>query len=250
MPEAVARYAETGSLAQARQVLENILALYRLDFAKHAPKEDIAKLSIIWDSIPAHLSRENKKFIFSSLAHSARSRTFETALEWLADAGLIHRAYAIDNVELPLAGFKQSNNFKVYSLDTGLLAAQANLPMDIFVKGDELFKTYHGAFVENFVAQHLISCRIVPIGNLFFWKSESRKAEVDFIVQSRSRVFPFEVKAGINPKSKSLQSYYERYKPAALLRATLLNMMRNGTFVNIPLYAISNLESIMKSLEP
>ena len=174
---------------------------------------------------------------------------FENALEWLADAGLIHRVYAVDNIELPLAGFRERNNFKVYSLDTGLLAAQAGIPTDALVRGDELFRTFHGAFVENYVVQHLVSYGIAPKDELFFWKSESRKAEVDFIVQSGSYVFPLEVKAGINPRSKSLQSYNERYKPAALLRTTLLNMMKNDLYVNIPLYAIGNLGRIMEAIQ-
>jgi predicted AAA+ superfamily ATPase len=248
MPEAVARYVGTRSFAEVRTVLENILALYKLDFAKHAPKEDIPRLSIIWDSIPAHLSRENKKFIFSALASTARSRSFESALQWLSDAGLIHRAYALDHVEMPIAGFAERNIFKVYALDTGLLAAQAKIPVDLFVRGNELFHTFHGAFVENFVAQHLVNSRISPDSTLHYWKSESRKAEVDFLIQSGNEILPLEVKAGINPKSKSLQSYNERYKPKALLRTTLLNLMKNGPYINIPLYAIGNLGPMVKSL--
>jgi predicted AAA+ superfamily ATPase len=248
MPEAVARYVQTRSPHEVRQVQNDILSLYTLDFAKHAPKEDITKLSLIWDSIPLHLSRENKKFIFSALSASSRAREYESALQWLHDAGLIYRAFEVSHVEQPIAGFAQRGIFKVYTLDTGLLAAQAKIPVDIFVRGDELFKTYHGAFVENYVAQQLISCRIDENAALYYWKSESRKAEVDFLLQLQGTIFPLEVKAGINPKSKSLATYNDRYKPLSLLRTTLLNLMRNGAYINIPLYAIFCLERVVSGI--
>ena len=122
MPEAVARYADSRSFERVRAVQNDILKEYVLDFAKHAPASDIPKLSLLWDSIPVHLARENKKFIFSALSKSARARDYEKALRWLCDAGLIHMAHAVESVQQPIAGFAERNSFKVYMLDVGLLA--------------------------------------------------------------------------------------------------------------------------------
>lgn len=98
-------------------------------FAKHAPKNDIPRLSAIWQAIPGYLARANKKFMFSALSSGARGRDYENALQWLKDAGLINLAYGIEQVGLPLSGFVNRSAFKVYALDVGLLAAKPTLAM-------------------------------------------------------------------------------------------------------------------------
>jgi predicted AAA+ superfamily ATPase len=241
MPEALDIYAHERSLERVRVVQRNILNTYALDFAKHAPKEDVPRLGIIWDSIPTYLARENKKFIFSGLAKGARAREYESALQWLADASLIHRSYAVESVQLPIAGSADRSAFKVFSLDVGLLAAQARIPVDAVIRGDDLFNTYRGAFVENYVAQQLTALMGEERGEggeLHYWRSESRKAEVDFLVTLHGKVLPLEAKAGVNPRSKSLGVYQERFSPKLSLRTTLLNLKQQNTLINIPLYAI------------
>jgi uncharacterized protein len=241
MPEAVDSYARERSLERVRAVQRNILNTYALDFAKHAPRADVPRLSIIWDSIPAYLARENKKFIFSGLAKGARAREYEAALQWLGDASLILRSYAVESVQLPIAGSADHSAFKVFSLDVGLLAAQARIPVEAVVRGDDLFSTYRGAFVENYVAQQLTALMGEEGGELHYWRSESRKAEVDFLVTLRGQILPLEAKAGVNPRSKSLGVYQERFSPKLSLRATLLNLKRQDKLVNIPLYAIGTM---------
>ncbi|OGV73837.1 MAG: hypothetical protein A3K19_24620 [Lentisphaerae bacterium RIFOXYB12_FULL_65_16] len=227
-------------------VQRNILNTYALDFAKHAAREDVPRLGIIWDSVPTYLARENKKFIFSALAKGARSRDYESALQWLADANLIHRSYAVEHVQLPMAGAADRNAFKVFLLDVGLLAAQARIPVEAVVRGDDLFSTYRGAFVENYVAQQLSALPGEEGGRLYYWRSQSRKAEVDFLVTLNGMVLPLEAKAGVNPKSKSLGVYRERFNPKLSLRTTLLNLKQQDRIVNIPLYAIGVMPRIAK----
>jgi predicted AAA+ superfamily ATPase len=227
-----------------RAVQNDILRTYTLDFAKHAPATDIPKLSIIWDSIPGYLARENKKFVFSSLSNGARAREYENALRWLCDAGLIKMAGCVEKVELPLSGFSSRSIFKVYTLDTGLLGALARIPPDILAMQTEIFSTYHGAFVENYVAQQLAASRNYP---LYYWKSESQKAEIDFLYDAGSAVFPLEIKAGINPRSKSLSAYAAKFSPKLRLRSTLLNFKKDSDMLNIPLYAINNIDRYVKN---
>ncbi len=235
MPEAVMSYIKSRSFDEVRLIQNNILKAYVFDFAKHAPASDIPKLSLIWDSIPVHLSRENKKFIFSAIAKSARDRDYENAIKWLEDAGLIHLSYAVEKVQKPLTGFADRNSFKVYALDIGLLGAMARISTEILLQKNDLFTTYNGAFVENYAAQQLKSDSNI----LYYWKSSSHKAEIDFLYEDSKSVYPLEVKAGINPKSKSLQSYDKKFAPPMLLRATLLNLKKNNQILNIPLYAIN-----------
>jgi hypothetical protein len=184
-----------------------------------------------------HLARENKKFIFSALSKSARARDYENALRWLQDTGLVHPAFAVETVQQPLAGFADRSAFKVYMLDVGLLGAKARISAQTLTVRDELFTTYNGAFVENFVAQQLTA---LQTGELWYWKSASHNAEIDFLYEEPPVIFPLEVKAGVNPKSKSLASYKNRFNPRFSIRTTLLNLKMDGTILNIPLYAINN----------
>jgi len=238
MPEAVAAYAGARALDQVRAVQRSILNTFVLDFAKHAPAHDVPRLGLIWEQLPTYLARENKKFVFSALARGARARDYESALQWLSDAALVHRSYAVELVQQPIAGAADRSAFKVFSLDVGLLAAQARIPVEAILNGDELFTTYRGAFVENYVAQQLVAHMGEESGGLYYWRSASRQAEVDFLVPLGGSIVPLEAKAGVNPKSKSLAAYRERFSPRLCLRTTLLNLVRQGTLVNIPLYAI------------
>ena len=241
MPEAVKYYAETQNYEAVREIHHEILRSYLLDFAKHTPVADIPKLSLIWESIPFQLARENKKFVFSAIKPSARSREYENAISRLEDAGLIYKSKLVSRANVPLKGYWDKNAFKVYLLDVGLLGAMANIHKEILLQGNELYTTYHGSFVENYVAQHLKSSLDI---DLYYWKSDRGTAEVDFLYESRSKIFPLEVKAGINPKSKSLRSYNDRFHPPTLLRTTLLNFRKDGMIWNIPLYAICSITNL------
>jgi hypothetical protein len=189
----------------------------------------------VWESIPYQLARENRKFKYAGLSERARAREYEGAVQWLADAGVIHRAHCISKPELPLGRHSDRGAFKVYLADVGLLGAMARVPESILIQGDALFTEFRGALAENYVAQQ-ISQALTP--DLYYWKSEGI-AEVDFVIQVGARILPLEVKAGINPKSKSLNVYGGRYSPLALSRTTLLNLQDQGKICNYPLYSIS-----------
>jgi uncharacterized protein len=240
MPEAVAHYAETNELLGVRKIQKDILTAYFLDFAKYASAPDIPKLSMIWDAIPTQLAKENKKFIFSKLGRSARIRDFENAIEWLEKSGLILRAFRISTARQPLSAYREGNVFKIYALDVGLLGAMAALDPSVTIRGDKVFREFEGAFVENFVATQLTASHDLK---LYYWQSAGT-AEVDFICQWGNKIIPLEVKAGINPKSKSLLSFDEKYNPPVLARTTLLNLIKEERLINIPLYAVSRFPEI------
>ena len=247
MPEVVQYYCNTRSPDKVRRTQRNIIDAYTLDFAKHAPANDIPKLSLIWESIPVHLARENKKFIFSAVHKSARARDYENAIIWLEKTGLIYRSFAVEVPGCPLKGYSDSRCFKVYALDVGLLGALANVPPEILSQGNRLFSTYAGAFAENFVAQHLV-CLLGPA--LYYWRSSGKKAEIDFLCEINETIYPLEVKAGINPRSKSLKSYDDQFHPPVLVRSTLLNLKRQRRIVNVPLYAVFYISQLLHLAEP
>jgi predicted AAA+ superfamily ATPase len=236
MPEPVKHFVQTGNLGEVREIQKEIIDSYLLDFAKHAITSDIPKLGMIWDSIPAHLSRENKKFVFSAMRKSARGREYESALQWLEDAGLTYKSYQVTTAKHPLKAYMNRSNFKVFVLDVGLLGAMANLSPRVLVGNSSLFGEFKGAFIENYVAQQLRSEKQI---DLYYWTSQGKKAELDFLCEFGSRAYPLEAKAGINPKSKSLNSFDRQFNPPVLSRTTLLNLRHDGKICNYPLYAVS-----------
>ncbi len=237
MPEAVTCYAEKRDPQEVRQIQREVIDSYVLDFAKHAPTSDIPKLTMMWDSLPSHLARENRKFIFSAVKKGARAREYENALVWLQDAGLIHRASAVQKSQFPLKHYADRSCFKVYVLDVGLLGAMAQTPTTAIVERYRLFEEYKGALAENYVAQQLIA--LLERDELYYWRSEGGKAEIDFLLERADHIYPLEVKSGIHPRSRSLRSYANQFSPDLLLRSNLLNLKRDAKTCNLPLYAVS-----------
>jgi predicted AAA+ superfamily ATPase len=241
MPEAVAYYSAKAQINEIRDIHKEILQAYVLDFAKHAPSNQVMKITTIWESIVNQLAKENKKFIFSAINKSARAREYETAIQWLADAGLIYKAYNVSTPKMPLAAYCDNKAFKIFLLDVGLLGAMGKIPPKIIINGDKLFSEYNGAVTENFVAQELIYKQ----NSLYYWTSEG-KAEIDFVVTHNNDIFPLEVKAGISKQKRSLHVYSQKYNPQLLLRASLMNLKKDGIIANYPLYMVNKLFAFLK----
>ena len=236
MPEAVLTYAESHDFDAVRVVHDEILRAFALDFAKHTPASDIPKVRQIWESLPVQLARENKRFLFSAASEGARARDYEDALLWLEGAGLVYRSFMVETPRLPLKAYSNRQLFKVYLLDVGLLAAHSNLAPRVLLLGDAAFQEFHGAFVENYVAQALSA---TLDRELYYWRNRKSTSEVDFLCELDGEVVPLEVKAGINPRSKSLRTLGARFGLGRLCRTTLCNLRRDGGVLNIPLYAAS-----------
>lgn len=243
MPEAVFNYIENQSLAKVRTIQEAILDGYLLDFAKHASPEQIIKITQVWELAPVQLAKENKKFIFSAIKKSARGREYETAIQWLNDAGLIIKAFNIETPKLPLNAFCDKQAFKVFLLDVGLLACQTKLAAKMLVEKDNIFSEFYGSFTENFACQTLTNNDI----DCYYWTSNG-KAEIDFILECEGQIFPLEVKAGVSKRKKSLNVYNEKYQPPYLLRSSLMNLRKDHKIINIPLYLLQRLPELIAKI--
>ncbi len=240
MPEAVATYLKKENLEDVRVVQKEILDAYTLDFAKHAPEEEVMKIMAVWESIPRQLAKENKKFIFSAIRESARAKNYETAIQWLKDAGLLLKANLISTPKLPLDAYADKRAFKVFMLDVGLLGAMSKLDPRVLLEGNQLFQEFKGSLTENFVATELHD---EHFDGLYYWSSNGT-AEIDFVISTEHLIFPLEVKAGISKQKKSLLIYEEKFShaenvPPVLSRTTLRNFAHEAKIINYPLYAIS-----------
>lgn len=235
MPKPVLRYTQTEDFNFVRETQEDILKSYVHDFAKHAPPSIVMKVTQIWTSIPVHLGKENKKFVFSAVKKSARARDYEEALQWLIDAELLYKVREITAPKIPLEAYNDHESFKIYLFDVGLLSAMCRVPPRIILDGDQLFSEFKGSLTENYVAEALSEATGAA---LYYWSS-NREAEVDFVIEQDGKLFPLEVKSGTSTKKKSLQAYQEKYHPSLAIRASLMNLNKSGIVCNYPLYLIS-----------
>ncbi|MCD4793018.1 MAG: ATP-binding protein [Bacteroidales bacterium] len=233
MPEVLQEYINNKDIVAVREIQNDILKAYKRDFSKYTEKSQAIKTSELWNSIPYQLAKENKKFKYSDVRKKSRASTFENTIEWLNNAGLINIAYNISVPKLPLSGYADYSKFKIYLLDTGLLGAMLNVPSKIIIEPNKLFSEYKGAFIENYVANELVSN---SEKELFYWTSRS-EAEVDFIIQKEDEIYPTEVKSGLNRNMKSLRSYADKYNPKLLYRISPRNFVQSDNFINLPLYA-------------
>jgi predicted AAA+ superfamily ATPase len=240
MPEAVADFAENGDFGAVRRIQQRILENYQEDFSKHAPPVVVPRIRLLWNSLPAQLARENRKFIYGLVKEGARARDYEVALLWLADCGLIHQVNRISAPRIPLPAYKDTNAFKIFALDVGLLACMAELRPQALLEGNSLFKEFKGALTEQFVLQEV---KTIPELQAYYWTPDKGTAEVDFVLGSGSAdipggAVPLEVKAEVNLQAKSLQSYREQYNPELELRTSLADYHAGRSLVDVPLYAL------------
>ena len=236
MPEAVSSYIKNDSFDAARGVQQEILDGYRLDITKHLEGKDIEKVLAVWDSIPAHLSQENRKFVFGHIADGARARDYRSAVTWLENAGITIRVPRISVPNIPLSAYKDGAAFKLFFNDIGLLGAMAKLDPTSVLTTSSAFKEFKGAFSEQYVAQQLLSeLSAVP----YYWSAENSRGEIDFLVQDAEDIFAIEVKSEENLRSKSLRFFSEKYKHVKPLRFSLSDFRKQDWMRNVPLYSIA-----------
>ena len=234
MPEAVKTYVEEQDYKAVRQVQNEILESYKNDFSNHPPKEIVKRMIMLWDSIPAQLAKENKKFIYTAVRSGARARDFETAIQWLCDAGVVYKVTRVRSGEMPLRGFEDMDAFKLYVLDIGLHGAMAGLDAITLVQGNELFLQYKGALTEQFAMQEM---RCHNDMEIHYWTPEESRAEMDFVVQHAGEVIPIEVKAEQHLRAKSISIYIQQNQPSHIIRTSLAPYKQGETVTDIPLYA-------------
>lgn len=238
MPEAVLAYIETKDFSEVRKVHDRLLFDYEHDFSKHATPLLSERIRMLWNSTPAQLGRENKKFLYSAIKKGARARGYEEAIQWLVDAGLLLRVNRISKPGIPLSGYENKDAFKLYMLDVGLLGASSHINPSSIIKGNALFTEFKGALTENFVCQELLATGRIQAN---YWSSDSSEGEVDFVYECNNTVIPVEVKAEVNLRAKSLRSFITRYDLKKGYRVSLAGFKDQEWIENVPLYAISML---------
>jgi hypothetical protein len=239
MPEVVETYLQTRDMDMVRDVQKEIIRDYEADFSKYVPSNLMGRINMVWQSIPSQLAKENKKFVYGILREGGRAKDFETAIQWLLDCGLLTVCHRVKEPRLPLSAYQELSVFKLYLLDVGLLAAMSGLDPSTLLRGNELFTEFKGALTEQYVMQQLHAADLDYVG---YWTNERSSAEVDFVIQTKGKVIPIEVKAEENLRSKSFKLFCEKFSPSMAIRTSMRPYKEEEWMTNVPLYAITHFE--------
>jgi predicted AAA+ superfamily ATPase len=240
MPEAVKTFAAQRDYAGVREVQRRILDAYDQDYSKHAPPVHVPKIRKLWNSLPAQLSRENKKFMYGIVKQGGRAAEYELALLWLSDCGLVHQVHRVSAPRMPLKAYMDMQAFKLFCADLGLLSCMAGLMPETILEGTRVFREFKGALTEQFALQEINARGDLDV---YYWSSDKGIAEIDFILSGKrislpGYYIPVEVKAELNLQAKSLTSFRKQFSPPLSLRLSLGDYRQDGGLVDLPLYAI------------
>lgn len=235
MPEAVDAFIGDRDFTSARSIQNTILLGYERDMSKHLSVKETEAALAVWNSIPGHLGQENKRFIFGHVKEGARAREYRSAVSWLSAAGLVYRVPRVSKPGIPLKSYIENDIFKLFVVDVGLLGALSGLDLQSVLHQDSVFSEFKGAMTEQYVCQELISdCGFTP----FYWSANNSRGEIDFMVQDGGHIYPIEVKAAENLRSKSLRAFNDRYENMACRRFSLSGFRKESWMINVPLYLV------------
>lgn len=240
MPEAVYSWVNEKDVEKVTEIQNNILLAYESDFSKHTENSEANKISLIWNSIPSQLARENKKFLYQTIKNGARAREYESALNWLNDANLIYKIYNVTKADFPLKAYNDLSSFKIYMNDVGLLRRMANLDSKIVAQGNKLFEEFKGSFTENYVLNTLIAL-FENVPNYFVFN----RHEIDFLIQYKNEIIPIEVKSNKTTNHSSLTNYNKITDNKISIRFSMNNLSQDGKILNIPLFMIEYLNNLL-----
>ena len=236
MPASILEHINTGSLVTVSGVQNRIINDYIADMAKYASDSEAVRIRAAYNSVPAQLAKENRKFQYKVIQRGGSSTFFGEAIDWLETARVVNKCHNLTTLEVPLEVYKDFTNFKLYMSDTGLLTMTSRTPQEIILNLDETANRFLGAIAENYVAQHF-SARGK---SLLYWRSDSKsggQAEIDFVLQEGTSAIPVEVKAGERVASRSLNVFVKKYNPPYSIRISGKNFGFENGIKSIPLYA-------------
>lgn len=230
MPACINAFQGSGSFLDVPLVQNEILDNYIADMAKYASNTDSVKIRACYNSIPAQLAKENKKFQYKVVQKGGSATLFGASIEWLNLAGVVLKCQRINQAFEPIAVYADLSAFKLYLADVGLLTMKSGISQQTVLAGEG--NTFMGAVTENYVAQQLAAKGY----DLYYWESSST-AELDFVLQKGNQIIGVEVKKGEHVRSRSLNVFVSAYHPMYSIRLSLKNFGEKDGLKSVPLYA-------------
>lgn len=242
MPAAVSSFIETGSYNNVQLIQNDIMQQYIADMSKYATSATSVKIRACYNSIPAQLAKDNRKFQYKTVQRGGTATIFGEAIDWLQFAGIVLKCQRLEHGFIPLNAYADLSNFKLYMADIGILTLHSRIPLQTMLSPIEVHNIFLGSMAENYVAQAFVNKGY----DLFYWHSEG-KAEIDFVLQIQDSVIPVEVKKGHRNRSRSLGVFAKKYKSPYAIRISKKNFGFENDIKSVPLYAVFCISSHVSS---
>jgi len=233
MPAAINAYLAEGSLLDVAEPQQNIINEYVADMAKYAVPSTTVKIRACFNSIPAQLAKENKKFQYKVVQRGGSATIFGESIDWLLFAGITLKCQKVEHGYLPVNVYANLSDFKLYMGDIGLLSLKSEMPSNLLLSPMNEDNTFMGGMVESYVAQALTANG----HSLYYWHNDNR-GELDFVLQKGDQVIPVEVKKGHHTKSRSMDMFRKKYQCPLSIRISTTNFGIANGIKSVPLYAV------------
>ena len=231
MPAAVKADITSNSPINQSEIRQMLLNSYIADMTKYADKSDTIRIFEAYDSLPAQLAKDTKKFQYKLIKSGARASQYGDAIDWLIRSGIVHKCVKSSQGFYPIAAYQDLTAFKLYYSDMGIMSARIGMSLEAMTSKES--EHFRGILTENYVSIALKSKGY----DLHYWESDSI-AEVDFLIQRDNHVRPVECKAGEHVKAKSLMVYMKKYDPAYAIRISARNFGFVKGIKSVPLYSV------------
>lgn len=238
MPAVVDSYIHLNDINAISEIQNNIMNLYRLDIVKYVNKEQIY-IKEIFDNIPAELNNKNKRYNFIDINKNFKFEREKNNFLWLKDAGVAYPCYIASELKSPLILSKATNLFKLYFLDTGLLASTFDKELQKKIINNEASINY-GSLYENAVAENLVAHGY----NLFYYNNKKR-GEIDFVLENAGKIDIAEIKSGKAYARHSAINNIVTDKVNGINRGFVFancNTKKDGSIYYLPIYLITFLD--------
>lgn len=232
MPEVVQTYVNTKQMNDVLSIQRDIVRSYEDDMIKYAEKSDKSRIRECFQSIPKQLSKENKKFQYSTIKKGSTASKYEGSLQWIEDAGIISRCYNLAITELPLDGNAEKENFKVYMQDCGLFVSMLEDGTQADILQGNLYG-YKGAIFENLIADIF-----TKMGRKLYFFRKNTGLEIDFVIRYKGECVLVEVKAstGNTKSAKTILNHPEKYHVNSAIKLGDYNVGKMNQMLTLPHY--------------
>lgn len=237
MPEVVQSFVKNRSMNQVDIIGHRNLQEMRDYVIKHAPKQLVKKILQVWDSVPAQLTKENKKFMYGAVDAKARAREYVTAVDWLIEAGYVRKVQKVTQGLSPLTDYLDLKSFELYYLDHGLLRNVSGITAKEAENDEAIFDAMHGILSEQLVLAELTLNSNVQ--ELYFWTSEAT-ARIDFVFEDDGEIIPVDVQTTIRKKAQNLKVFHQKYGNRMWIRISLEALSFHKGNLNVPIYGLWN----------
>ena len=236
LPEVILASLDGKNNFEIDAIKQKNIDIYKKEIALNKTLIDIPRGIEVINSIPKQLSKDNKKFQYGLMGTGKRAKEYESTINYLVNNQLVYRSFKIKNVKSPLSSCRETDSFKLYLPDDGLLFSMFHLNYKQFITDENIKETIY----ENHIAKTLIENGY----SLYYYQSEG-KAEVNFVVQNRmGQIIPIEITTKTNSKAKSLSVIMKKFTVNQAYRITENNFSTKKDIRYIPIYAVFCLNDI------